>query len=245
MPNTDLLLARTYDEDRERGLDRRAAIQRARESTALTSSSQEGNRMLRRLCAGVVRGGAPAHLALTVGRSVARVSRLGRGGIAALAITLLIAAPAAAATRPTRAVSYPTGFQWDAGLACAFPIAGVPVSGFKATTVFDDTHWMVSFRIKGYYENLVTHKTYWVNDTWSEKDVYDAATNTLTITGSGQLDVPFWPGDASPFGGAVVTEAAYYRFAGTTVNIIDFNGTPRTADFTWSGRITDICAALA
>jgi hypothetical protein len=103
---------------------------------------------------------------------------------------------------------------------------------------------MRSVRIKGYYENLDNHKTYWVNDTWSELDVYDATTNILTITANGQLDVPFWPGDASPFGG-VVTTAALYRFAGTTVNVVDFNGVPRTADFTWSGRITDICAALS
>ena len=45
--------------------------------------------------------------------------------------------------------------------------------------------------------------------------------------------------------GGLVTTAAYYRFAGTTVNVLDFNGVPRTADFTWSGRITDICAALS
>ena len=182
--------------------------------------------------------------AMVAGRMTRPLRRLARGGIAALAVTLMIAGPAAAATPPTRTVSYPTGFQWEAGLACAFPIAGVPVSGFKATTVFDDTNSMVSFRIRGYYENLVTHKTYWVNDTWTEKDVWDAATQLYTITGTGQLDVPFWPGDASPFGG-VVTDAAYYRFAGTTVNVVDFNGTPRTAEFSWSGRITDICAALS
>ena len=177
-------------------------------------------------------------------RTLARLPRTALGAVIVLALALIAAAPAAAA-QPTRTVSYPTGWFAPAGQACAFDIRGVPTSGFKATTVFDDGHWMVSFRVKGYYENLVTHKTYWVNDTWSEDDVYDATTNILTIKASGQLDVPFWPGDASPFGGGVVTDAEYYRFAGTTVNVIDFNGIPRTADFTWSGRITDICAALS
>jgi hypothetical protein len=64
------------------------------------------------------------------------------------------------------------------------------------------------------------------------------------LTGSGQIDVPFWPGDANPFGG-VVTTAAFYRFAGTTVNVVDFNAVPRIADFAWSRRITDIYAALS
>jgi hypothetical protein len=177
-------------------------------------------------------------------RSVKKLTRPAGGAVVALAVALISAAPTAAASLPTRTVSYPSGFQWDAGQACSFPIAGVPTSGFEATTVFSDVYEMRSVRIKGYYENLVTHKTYWVNDTWTELDEWDATTQLYTITGNGQIDVPFWPGDASPFGG-LVTEAAYYRFAGTTVNVVDFNGTPRTAAFAWSGHITDICAALS
>jgi hypothetical protein len=169
---------------------------------------------------------------------------MARGGLVAGVLALAMAAPAAAATPPTRTVSYPTGFVMPAGQACSFDVRGVPTSGFEATTTFDENHWMRSIRVKGYYENLVTHKTYWVNDTWSEDDVWDPTTNLFTLTGTGQIDVPFWPNDASPFGG-VVTTAVLYRFAGHTVNVVDFNGTPRTADFSWSGRITDICAALS
>jgi hypothetical protein len=167
--------------------------------------------------------------------------RLTRGGVIASVLVLAMAAPAAAATRT---VSYPQGFFAPAGKACSFDVLGVPTSGFEATTVFDENHSLRSVRVKGYYENLVTHKTYSVNDTWTEDDVWDPATQLYTITGSGQIDVPFWPGDASPFGD-LVTTAAYYRFAGTTVNVLDYNGTPRTAEFTWSGKMTDICAALS
>ena len=173
-----------------------------------------------------------------------QMTRTARGAVIALGLVLVVAAPASAATPPTRTVHYPTGFVMQPGQGCAFAVAGVPTSGFVAVTVFSDTYEMRSIRVKGYYENLVTHKKYWVNDTWTEKDVWDPATQLYTITGNGQIDVPFWPGDASPFDG-VVTTAAFYRFAGTTVNVVDFNGVPRTADFTWSGRITDICAALS
>ena len=172
-----------------------------------------------------------------------KVTRMAPGAVIALALAFLSAAPAMAATPPTRTVSYPQGWFAPAGQACTFDIRGVPTSGFEATTVFSDTEWSRSVRVKGYYENLVNHKTYWVNDTWTELDAYDATTNVLTITGNGQIDVPFWPGDASPFGD-LETSATLYRFAGTTVNVVDFNAN-RTAQFTWSGRITDICAALS
>jgi hypothetical protein len=35
-----------------------------------------------------------------------------------------------------------------------------------------------------------------------------------------------------------------YRFDGTTTNTIDLTAN-RTAEFSWFGRITDICAALS
>src|SRR5512144_630883 len=108
-------------------------------------------------------------------RRVNKLSRLARGGMIAGALALAMAAPAAAASPPTRTVSYPTGWFAPAGQACTFDIRGVPTSGFEARTTFSDTYEMRSVRVKGYYENLVTHKTYWVNDTWTEKDVWDPA----------------------------------------------------------------------
>lgn len=173
-----------------------------------------------------------------------RLARPAGGAVIALALALIGAAPAAAATPPTRTVHFPTGFVMDPGQGCAFAVRGVPVTGFSAVTTFSDGLVMRSVRVKGYYENLDTHTTYWVNDTWTETDVWDETTQLYTITSSGQVDVPFWPGDANPLGG-IVTDSALYRFAGTTVNVVDFNGVPRTAEFRWSGRITDICAALS
>ena len=174
-----------------------------------------------------------------------RLNRLGRGAMIAGALALAMTGPVAAATPPTRTVHYPTGFVSPAGTACAFDIQGVPTSGFVAVTHFSDTYEMRSVRVKGYYENLETHKRFWVNDTWTEQDVWDPTTQLYTITGNGQIDVPFWPGDANPFADGVVSDAAFYRFIGTSVNVVDFSGTPRTSAFTWSGQVTDICAALS
>lgn len=173
-----------------------------------------------------------------------RWKRRSRAGLIAGVLALAMAAPAAAASPPTRSVSAPTGSVLPAGQACAFDVLGVPTSGFEATTVFDDNHSMRSVRVKGYYENLTTHKTYAVNDTWTEYDVWDPSTNLYTVTQSGQIDIPFWPGDTGPFGD-IVTTAGFYRFTGTTVNVVDFNGTPRTSEFKWSGTLTDLCAALS
>ena len=174
---------------------------------------------------------------------ITRLPRTARGGVFALALALTVAAPAAAATTPTRIVRSLNGFVMPAGQACTFPVAGVPTSGFVAVIDFPDGREKRSVHAKGYYENLDTGKRYWVNDSWSELDVYDPTTNILVITTSGLGDYVFWPGDASPFGG-VMAGPGLYRIDGTAVNTVDFNVNQTTA-FTWSGRIIDICAALS
>jgi hypothetical protein len=175
--------------------------------------------------------------------TLGRLPRTAGGAAIALLLAVVVAAPAAAATPPTRTVHFSSGWYAPAGQACTFDIRGVPTSGFIAVTTFSDGTQKRSVRIKGYYENVATGARFYVNDSWSETDVYDPETNTLLITANGHVDVPFWVGDASPFGG-VVTTPAYYEFDGTTTNLIDFNAN-RTAAFSWSGRVIDICAALS
>jgi hypothetical protein len=180
---------------------------------------------------------------MTTLRTQTRLPRAARGAAIAVVLALVVAAPAAAATTPTRIVRSLHPFVMDAGTACSFPVAGVPVSGFVAVITFPDGHEKRSIHAKGYYENLDTGKRYWVNDTWSELDVYDPATNILVITTSGLGDYIFWPGDAGPFG-ETMTTAGFYRIAGMAVNTVDFNAN-RTSEFTWSGQIIDLCAALS
>jgi hypothetical protein len=172
-----------------------------------------------------------------------RLTRLARGVVVAVVLALVVAAPAAAATPPTRTVYEPHPFVIPAGQGCSFDVRRVPTSGFAAVTVFSDNEWRKSVHVKGYDENMETGATYWVNDTWSELDVYDPTTNILVVTTSGQVVTEFWPGDASPFGG-LITTATLYRFIGTTVNVVDFNQN-HTVQFSWSGQVIDVCAALS
>ena len=171
-----------------------------------------------------------------------RSARTVGGTVIAMALALLSAAPAAAATPPSRTLYQPHAFVTPAGQACAFDVAGYPTSGFEAQTVFSDGRVLDSIRVKGYYENVGTGARYWINDTFTELDVYDAATNTIVITTSGQFETLFWPGDAGPFG--PVTNATMYRFFGTTTNTVDLTAN-RTAAFSWSGQIVDVCAQLS
>jgi hypothetical protein len=66
---------------------------------------------------------------------------------------------------------------------------------------------------------------------------------SVTRPACGQVDSELWPGDASPFGD-LITTATMGRFNGTTTNTIDLTAN-RTAAFTWSGRIIDLCAPLS
>lgn len=169
--------------------------------------------------------------------------RLARGFVVAVVLALVVAAPAAAATPPTRTVFEPNPFVIPAGQGCSFDVRGVPTSGFAALTVYSENEWRKSVHVKVTLENMDTGATYSVNNTWTELNIYDPATNILVVTTSGQSVTEFWPGDVSPFGG-LITTATLYRFIGTTTNTIDFN-LNHTVQFIWSGQVIDLCAALS
>jgi hypothetical protein len=174
---------------------------------------------------------------------MARLTRLARGVVVAVVLALVVAGPAAAATPPTRTVFEPHPFVTPAGQGCSFDVRGVPTSGFVALTVFSENEWRKSVHVKATLENVDTGATYSVNNTWTELDVYDPATNILVVTTSGQVIIEFWPGDVSPFGG-LITTATLYRFIGTNTNTVDFN-LNHTVQFSWSGQVIDVCAALS
>jgi len=174
-------------------------------------------------------------------RTLAR--RLARGVVVAVVVALVVAGPAAAATPPTRTVFEPHPFVIPAGQGCSFDVRGVPTSGFAALTVFSENEWRKSVHVEVTYENTDTGATFSVNNTWTELNVYDPATNILVVTTSGQSVTEFGPGDASPFGG-LITTATLYRFIGTTTNTVDFN-LNHTVRFSWAGQVIDLCAALS
>ena len=174
---------------------------------------------------------------------MARLTRLARGGVVAVVLALVVAAPAAAATPPIRTVFEPHPFVIPAGEGCSFDVRFVPTSGFAALTVYSENEWRKSVHVKVTYENMDTGATYSVNNTWTEWNVYDPATNILVVKTSGQVVIEFVPGDVSPFGG-LITTATLYRFIGTNTNTVDFN-LNQTVQFSWSGQVIDLCAALS
>jgi hypothetical protein len=180
---------------------------------------------------------------MTRHRTLVQLTRTARAAVSALVIALIVAAPAAAATPPTRTVFEPHPFVIPAGQGCSFDIRFVPTGGFAALTVYSENEWRKSVHVKVTYENMDTGATYSVNNTWTEWNVYDPTTNILVVKTGGQSVTQFVPGDVSPFGG-LITTGTFYRFTGTTTNTVDFN-LNRTVQFSWSGQVIDLCAALS
>ena len=174
-------------------------------------------------------------------RTLAR--RLAPGFVVAIVLALVVAAPAGAATPPIRTVYEPHPFVIPAGQGCSFGVRGIPTSGFAALTVYSENEWRKSVHVKITEKNIDTGAAYSMNNTWTELNIYDPATNILVVTTSGQSVTEFGPGDVSPFGG-LITTPTLYRFIGTTTNTVDFNSN-HTVQFSWSGQVIDLCAALS
>src|SRR5437762_5222743 len=87
-------------------------------------------------------------------RTMDRLTRLARGVVVAVVLALVVAGPAAAATRPTRTVFEPHAFVIPAGQGCSFDIRFVPTSGFAALTVYSENEWRKSVHVKVTNENI-------------------------------------------------------------------------------------------
>ena len=171
-----------------------------------------------------------------------KLTRTAPGAVIALAFALLSAAPAAAATPPTRTVGSLGGFVYPAGTACAFDVAGEPSGGFGATTTFSDGSRLISIRARGAYVNLSTGARYPTLDSFRDYGRTDPVTNITTAVESGHTTWSFLPGDQGPFG--LITEASLYHFIGTVTYAFDSNAGHATA-FAWTGTVEDVCAALS
>jgi len=171
-----------------------------------------------------------------------RLTRPARGAVIALLFALVVAAPAAAA-RPARLVRAPHSGVLAAGTACAFDVYGEPFKGFVAITDFGDGATTVQESGKGQYVNLTTGTTFVVTEAYRQFDRFNSATGIDLGMGSGQFEYTFLPGDLGPFG-VVGASGAFYRFVGTASYVWDANAN-RVTQFTYSGTVTDVCAALS
>lgn len=173
--------------------------------------------------------------------TLAGLTRSARGAVIALVLALVWAAPAAAA-QPTRMVYGLGPFVYPAGTACPFDVKGEPTGGFVAKTIFSDGTVQLSVRARGAYVNLATGARFPTQDTYRDLSRFDTATGILVGLENGETTWSFLPGDAGPFG--VVQSAALYHFVGTVSYTWDSN-VSRTTQFAYSGRVTDVCAALS
>jgi hypothetical protein len=175
--------------------------------------------------------------------SVAKLTRLARGGVIAGVLVLAMAAPAAAATPPTRTV-YHGGhpFTIPADMACPFDVEGQPSSGFSAYTEFSDGRLMGSVHLKGDYVNVATGARYPTLDNFHFTQWYDSNTGNTYVVLEGQAADSFLPGDTGPFG-TVGAHGAFYDFVGRITFTISATGA--ATQFSWVGTATNICAALS
>ena len=179
---------------------------------------------------------------------VSRLRSATRGAVIALTLVLLAAAPAAAA-EPSRSVrSLSGGFTLPAGTACAFDVAGEPSTvsirnGFIADTAFSDGTVLHFVRAKGAYVNLVTGARYPTEDTFRDLSTYDANTKLQIGVETGETTWSFLPGDIGPYG-VVGSDGALYHFIGSVSYTWD-NNTFHTTEFSYTGTVEDVCAALS
>lgn len=181
-------------------------------------------------------------------RTMEQVIRPARVAVIVLALVLIAAAPVAAA-QPSRSVRpLSGGFTYPAGTACAFDVAGEPSAvslehGFIADTTFSDGTVLHFVRAKGAYVNVATGARYPTEDTFRDVSTYDAATNTLTGLETGQTTFSFLPGDVGPFG-VVGRDGALYHFIGSLSYTYDLD-TFHSTEFSYTGSVEDVCAALS
>jgi hypothetical protein len=175
-----------------------------------------------------------------------RLTRTARGAVVAVALALLWAAPAAAA-QPTRTVTHLRGDRvghFPAGTGCTFDVtvyvnsrAQVTVTEFSDGSTVYEVHSM-----KRAITNDATGVSFVENQQYHDREWIDPATGWIRGVTSGQSIQQFYPGDVGPYG--IVEQPAAYVIYGTTWWAWD-PATEHETEFTWTGTLTDICAAIS
>jgi hypothetical protein len=172
-----------------------------------------------------------------------RLTRTARGGVIALVLALVVAAPAAAA-QPTRTVKYDLS-PWvlPAGTACAFDVIATQVKGFATVTTFSDGADLVTKDVTARFTNEQSGASVVLRLAYRIVERFDPATGVVTGVSSGQSPANFVPGDISPFG-VVSGNGALYNFVGEYSYTYDTNTNVFSVS-SYTGTVTDICALLS
>jgi hypothetical protein len=174
-----------------------------------------------------------------------RLTRTARGAVIALALALVVAAPVDAAP-PTRTLIVPTSLvrHFPAGDGCTFdvtvyltPGARTTITDFSDGTEVNETHSM-----KRTITNDATGATFVENQSFHDVEWLDPATGLIHGITNGQAISQFYPGDIGPYG--VVDQPVAYLVYGTQWWAWDTATNHQTA-FSYTGTLTDICAAIS
>ncbi len=174
-----------------------------------------------------------------------RLTRLARGAVIALALALVIAAPAAAA-QPTRTI-----FRWTnlvehfpAGMGCTFDVTVQLMPGAQVTvTDFSDGREVVEeHSMHRTITSDVTGKSFVENQEFRDAEWIDPTSGLRLGESSGQFIDTFAPGDVGPYG--VVDQTVSYAVIGSQTYVLDPN-TYATLAVTIKGTITNICASIS
>ena len=172
------------------------------------------------------------------------ITRSARGGAIAIALMVVLAAPAAAA-KPTRTIFYPTGGTHPAGEGCAFNITYVDTPGSRITeTDFADGRIATDVHAIATLTNETNGHTFVHKAFFHDVYTYDPSTGDYNDVTNGQVIAWLLPGDVSPFGGIVGPNGLAVRFEGTvwsTWNEIA-NATTYIA---YKGTATNVCDLLS
>lgn len=176
---------------------------------------------------------------------MAKLTRTARGAVIALALALMVAAPAAAA-QPTRTVIYvpPSTRSLDAGAFCAFAVTTDRPSGTRFTvTDFSDGREAVMGLIVGRtYTNPATGKSFAAPTQGHEVDWFDAYP-VVSGEAQGQFVWQALPGDVGP-GGVIIDQLTEFYIHGSVTYVANWE-TGATSQFSMTGTATDICAAIS
>jgi hypothetical protein len=173
-----------------------------------------------------------------------RVPRTARGVVIALALTVISAAPAAAA-QPTKTVLHRTHDNFDGQESgCGFPVARDFAPGARKTIKdFADGRELTTLNEVRTITNLDNGKTFTERSVGHIIEWLDAAG-----LGQGQVNGQFifawYPGDIGPDGGVVQAPGLAYYFTGIAWYTWDPN-TGLLIAFSYKGSFVDVCAALS
>jgi len=175
-----------------------------------------------------------------------RLGRTARGAIGALALALVVSAPASAA-QPTRLVThFPADrvAHFAAGDGCPFNVTvySDPKGHGSVTDFSDGTEVYVVHAMFRTITNDATGATFVENQEYRDAEWVDATTGLIRGETSGQFIDTFWPGDVGPYG--VVHQNVSYAIIGSQTYVLDPT-TYATLSVTIKGTITDICAAIS